>query len=455
MKITAYGGAGEIGGNKILLEAGKTRVFLDFGIPFDRGAGIYSGFDYLEPREKLGLRDYFEFGMMPEIQGVYSRDALYYTDMKYKKPSIDAILISHIHSDHIGDVAYADSDIPVYLGHGANKLNEAFNTIYPSFKTDAGENIVEMKTGKKFKIKDITVTPVHMDHSIPGAYGFIIETPEGTIAYTGDFRLHGFRPDMTEDFIKMAGKAKVDVLICEGTRVKNNRDMIFKKKMTEGDVENEMADTIKKTDGITFVQFSFRNVDRVRSLYNAAVKAGKVLIANPGFVYTIDNARELIDDLPKTKDNKNLLVFNKNCDIPDDEKRIYNYQKPYLDKCIDYKWVKKNIGDVVMFVSASELSQMVDIQPKSGTFIYSMSEHYIEGEDNEEYKECLDNWLNHFGIKLAQIHCSGHADEAGVRKMIDGVNADTVIPVHTENAEAFKGFCEKVILPEKGKTIVL
>jgi ribonuclease J len=102
-----------------------------------------------------------------------------------------------------------------------------------------------------------------------------------------------------------------------------------------------------------------------------------------------------------------------------------------------------------MFMTASELSQMVDIRPKSGTFVFSMSEHYIEGEENEEYKECLENWLHHFGIELTQIHCSGHADEAGVRKMIDGIGADIVIPVHTENPDKFKNMAGKVLLPGK------
>lgn len=455
MKITCYGGAGEIGGNKILLEAGKAKVFLDFGIPFDRGAGLYSGMEYVTQRDKFGLRDYFEFDLVPKIEGIYSRDALYYTKMKYKKPAFDAVLLSHLHSDHAGDVSDIDESIPVYLGHGANALNQAFNTIYPNFKTELTENLVEMKTGMKFRIKDIAVTPIHVDHSIPGAYGFIIETPEGNIAYTGDYRFHGFRPEMTEDFINAAAKAKIKYLITEGTRIKKDKDRIFRKKMTEADVENELCDTIKKTKGITFVQFSFRNVDRVRSLYNATKKAGKVLLANTGFMYTIDNARHLISDLPKTSGNPNLKTFKKDGDLPDEEKKTYLYQRPYLKKSVDYKWVKKNAGDVVMFMTASELSQMIDIQPKGGTYVFSMSDHYLEGEENEEYRECLENWLDHFGIKLVQIHCSGHADEEGIKRMIDSVSPETVIPVHTENPEEFKKMCGNVIIPEKGKTLKL
>jgi ribonuclease J len=455
MKIIPYGGAGEIGGNKILLETGRTRVFLDFGVPFDRGEGIYSGFDYLDPRDKLGLRDYFEFDMVPQIPGVYCGEALKYTKLKYTAPKFDAILISHIHCDHFGDVADVDPKIPVYLGHGARKLNDAFNTIYSSFKSEDNGNVVEFKSGKSFKIKDIEVMPVHTDHSIPGAYGFIIKTPEGNIAYTGDYRFHGFKPEMTQDFIDEAKKTGIDYLITEGTRIKASTDVDFRKKMNEADVENQFLDTIKKSRGITCMQFSFRNVDRVRSLYNAAKKAGKVLICNPGFAYTIDNARELVSGLPETLNNPNLKIFNKNADIPDDEKRHLHYAAPYEEKTVDYKWVKKNLNDVVMFMSASELSQLIDIQPGKGTFVYSMSEHYIEGEEHEDYKACLENWLNHFGLNFAQIHCSGHTDAQGVKRMIDGVAPKCVIPVHTQNPEEFKKMHGNVILMERGKEIKL
>jgi mRNA degradation ribonuclease J1/J2 len=38
-------------------------------------------------------------------------------------------------------------------------------------------------TGDKFKIGSLEVEPIHVDHSVPGAYGFIIYTSEGPIVY--------------------------------------------------------------------------------------------------------------------------------------------------------------------------------------------------------------------------------------------------------------------------------
>ena len=60
--ITIYGAAGEIGGNKILLEDRDTRVLLDFGASF-RARGLYYE-EFLTPRP-LGLLDPLVMGLLP------------------------------------------------------------------------------------------------------------------------------------------------------------------------------------------------------------------------------------------------------------------------------------------------------------------------------------------------------------------------------------------------------
>ena len=74
------------------------------------------------------------------------------------------------------------------------------------------------RSGKKFKVGSLEVEPIHVDHSVPGAYGFILYTSEGPIAYTGDIRLHGTVPKMTRDFIERVKGKKVVALIIEGTK---------------------------------------------------------------------------------------------------------------------------------------------------------------------------------------------------------------------------------------------
>ncbi len=61
-----------------------------------------------------------------------------------------------------------------------------------------GLNWQKFRTGDIIKIKGMIVIPFHIDHSVPGAYGFMIYTSVGPVVYTGDFRRHGPLSNMTE-----------------------------------------------------------------------------------------------------------------------------------------------------------------------------------------------------------------------------------------------------------------
>ena len=125
--ITCYGGVGEIGGNKILITDKDTKVFLDFGAGFSEGTGYFAGRNR-PPRGVNGAGDYFEFGLLPEIHGLYSEEALQNTKLKHTKtPEIDAIILSHYHYDHFGRIAYTDPQIPIYCGETTALIHQAYS----------------------------------------------------------------------------------------------------------------------------------------------------------------------------------------------------------------------------------------------------------------------------------------------------------------------------------------
>jgi ribonuclease J len=87
----------------------------------------------------------------------------------------------------------------------------------------------------------LEVWPVHVDHSIPGAYGFVAVTGEGPVVYSGDLRFHGPASRLSQEFVRVAAMARPKALLLEGTRVNLNR------RDSEEDVFSRSVDLSNKT----------------------------------------------------------------------------------------------------------------------------------------------------------------------------------------------------------------
>ena len=118
VKLTFLGGVNSIGGNKILVEDKDDSVFFDFGKSFSFGSDYFE--KWLAPRKINGLRDYFEFNLLPKMKGLYSREQLAFTNLKYSEPLVNAVFLSHAHFDHVDHIQFLDPKIPLYLGEGTH-----------------------------------------------------------------------------------------------------------------------------------------------------------------------------------------------------------------------------------------------------------------------------------------------------------------------------------------------
>ncbi|MBS3101842.1 MBL fold metallo-hydrolase [Candidatus Woesearchaeota archaeon] len=446
MNLTFYGGANEIGGNKILLQDKGAKIYLDFGESFDFGEDFF--YEYLAPRTANGLEVYFEFGLVPKIPKLYSKDMLKLTNLKYEKPDIDAIFISHSHSDHVGHLPFVDEEIPIFIGHGTHKVIEAYHKLYPQlFSIGEHNNINLFKSGDKIKIKHLVIEPIHVEHSVPGAYGFIVQTSKGAIVYTGDLRMHGPMSEMTMEFIEKANKSNPIALLCEGTRMSHETEHNF----TEKEVEERIDKIIKESKGLVLGYFSMVNIDRFMSFYNAAVKNKRILVIDTRLAYVIDNLKEKIKVLPDVRKDKNIRIYfrlSKSCTFSEKDYNIW--EREYMDKMITYKEIAKNPKNYVMHLGFYRLIELVYLRPKNADFIYSSSEHFYEGEENEEQRKVWENWMSHFKIKFHKAHCSGHASKQDIIEIVRKINPKLLIPIHTQNAEEFKKFHSNVKIPEKG-----
>lgn len=453
VSLTFYGGAGEIGGNKILLQDKDAKIYLDFGESFNFGEEYF--WEYLQPRTANGLEVYFEFGLVPRVPKLYSRKMLERTKLEYGEPDIDGVLISHGHSDHLGHLPFLDEKIPIYMGHGARRITEIYAKLYPSFyNLGTHERMVDFKSGGKFKIKHLEIEPIHVEHSIPGAYGFIIKTSRGNIVYTGDLRMHGPREDMTREFIAKAKEAKPYALLCEGTRMEREDE----KNLTEEEVGGKISEIISRSKGTVFGYFSMSNIDRFLSFYKAAVENGRVLVVDTRLAYVLHNLRDKIPVLPDVMADENMRVYYrlaKSCTFC--EKDYYVWEREFMGRMITYEEIRENPEKYVMHLNFNKLMELVYLQPKDAHFIYSSSEHFLEGEGNEEEAKRWDAWMEHFGVEFhrGEAHCSGHASREDLEAMVKEINPEILIPIHTSKPEEFRKLHKNVILPEKGGTMEL
>lgn len=433
--ISLYGGLGEIGGNKILVEDKGTKIFLDFGMSFKARGTFYSP-PYLSPKSEAGL---VELGILPNIEGLY--------EFHETAPSVDAVFISHAHLDHSGHVSVLKRDIPIYCGETTKTILEAISKTRPSnFEFDLdGVQWKTFRTGKKIEIDSIQVEPIHVDHSVPGAYGFLVHTSSGTIAYTGDFRMHGPRKDMSEEFVEKASKAEPIAILTEGTNLTGAEIS------SEAEVSEKLSKLVKATKGIVLAEFSKSDIDRLTSFFNAAQSGSRSLAISMKQAYilkALENDSQL--KLPKLS-NKNLLVFRRM------KKKYYPWEEELMDESnvADASKLSKMQSEIVLVTSLADFSELIEIKPLPGScYVLSASEPFNEEMEIDFSK--LVAWLDHYGIVQYHVHVSGHIMPLQLRTALERVQAKKIFPIHNERPELFAKFASgiksEVVVAEKGRT---
>jgi len=342
--ITCYGAVREIGGNKILLQDGGSRIMLDFGKGFSAEGMFFD--EFLQPRTNSALRDLLTLRILPPIPGIYRRDLLThagvwpelkkkgipdssrklfeiglesYDDYTAKHgPAIDGILLSHGHTDHCQHLCFVDPRIPVYctsatlailkaaeeMGRGGYDSDicgvktRSWST-YGSAGTFEGELKVAPDTDgpprdfrvvepyKPFAVGGYEVTAIPVDHSVPGACAFSIKCPSGkSVFYTGDLRFHGRfslgTSNLTTGLREFARNLSPDMLITEGTRIESNT------KDNESDVEKKIAEIVSGSDGLAIIDFGWKDTTRFQTIRNVAEATGRRLAISPKVAYLMN-----------------------------------------------------------------------------------------------------------------------------------------------------------------------
>lgn len=382
MQIIIHRGQNQIGGNIIEISTNNAKILLDIGLGLD------------DDKNKE----------LPKIEGLFD------------KKRYDAVFVSHYHSDHLGLAYQIHKDIPIYIGEASYKVICASD----EYKHDRTFDIAGfLQSGVKIQIGDISVCPYLCDHSAYDSYMLLCESGGEAVLYTGDFRANGRKPF---DWLLKQLPSHVDKLICEGTTL--TRDNYISQK--ESALEEQAMRLFKEHKGPVFVLQSSMNIDRIVTMYRSAKKSNRIFLQE---LYMAEIATAIGGSIP-------------NPEFPDVFAFITNSNR--YDKLCKYRHRigKENIAKskFVMCVRTSMLKYLRSLSElmsfEDGLLVYSFWSGYKENESMKVFlSACKD-----MGIDIVTLHTSGHADADTIDKLIDTVNPDEIIPVHTENAEWFKKY---------------
>jgi ribonuclease J len=214
--------------------------------------------------------------------------------------------------------------------------------------------------------------------------------------------------------------------------------------------------------GLVIADFSARNFERLKSFKTIARRTGRELVVTARDLYML-HALCCADGSERWK---GLRVYD---EITDHTKRKWEEEVvlPLAgSQYISHREIRANPDGFILCFSFFDMNHLLDIKPDGGIYIYSSCEPFNE-EMEIDFRR-LSQWLTHFrimpfGFSLERstmgesipvmhrgYHASGHATGEDVLTLIDTIDPEIIIPVHTESRGWFREHFENVLLPEEG-----
>ena len=414
MTITIHRGTNQIGGCVTEYEYNGWHLFVDYG---------------------------------EELPGGFKTGELHVEGLTHGDLSKTVLLITHYHGDHIGSITKLPKNIPIYMGEVTRDIQMVLSNHLKS-KIPAHNEMIKFlqkvqtfKAGKVFSFGPFSILPVTVDHSAFDAYAFRIEADGVSAYHTGDFRLHGFR---SSKFFKMLEQyiGKVDYVVCEATNIL--RPNATSKK--ESTLQREFEYLFKEKKS-TVVYLSSTNIDRLFSLYHAALKAGRPF-------YVDKYQKDIMDVVVNSKSMWTKSPFYQYGKYEPEELMYNKFDKNRFFVSDSFKEYLDKKGYVIIARSSERFDDLLEQIPGEKQKVLSMWDGYVK-EGTDAYNENLANSLDG---EYDYMHTSGHIDMKDLRRFFRLLQPKAIIPIHTDSPEQFaKLFCDEwpVIRLYDGQSISL
>ncbi|MCI4323705.1 MAG: MBL fold metallo-hydrolase [Thermoplasmata archaeon] len=453
--VTVLDGHDCIGGTKILVSSGSSRVLMDFGTNYKRFQRYYE--EFVRPRPGRGLVDLLALGILPRRRGFYRPDLLPtsefpHGDAEFPGEPPSAVLLTHGHLDHCGAISSLDPKLPVYATATTLAMLRAWQettlqdvsnevTYYRLRAPHPGKSGVltsvreEPHRRREFRIFDECPTPLRdlvqspvgkrsgmdgplparasgpvsdgihvrampVDHSVWGASAFFLEVDGAEIAYSGDLRFHGAHGKATESFLQQLEHRRPDILIVEGTRLRRTNDEPpGRPERSEDDVERHARATVQEYPGrFVVADFGPRNVERLATFRRVALAAGRELVLTAKDAYLLTCLSTADPTVPVDLRPGGMRIYEK---PSAGAERLWQetVRRRYPDAYVDAEEIAANPGRWLVAFSFFDANELIDLRrgTRGGLWLYSSSEAH--GEEQEFDFVRLQNWIDWAGMR--------------------------------------------------------
>ncbi len=327
---------------------------------------------------------------------------------------LDAVFVTHAHEDHVGAVAHC------YEALGAPIYARAFTANIARRKMEEHghpEDAVQTVSAwpEQISVGPFTVGFLPVSHSIPESAALVIDTPEGRIVHSGDFKLDAnpvvgepFDPDLWAEVAKPGVKA----LVCDSTNVFSPHDG-----RSESEVGPEITKLVENASGMVVATTFASNVARVKTLAEAGQKAGRsVVLLGRAMRRMIEAATEtgILSDFPK------VISAEEAVDVPRQNLMLI---------------VTGSQGERRAASAQLARGKYRGLELKEGD-LFLFSSKTIPG--NERGVIFIINQLSEKGVDVVDdssglYHVSGHANRPDLEKVHALIDPQIVIPMHGEH----------------------
>ena len=409
----------------------KSRVICDFGAPYEPQSQVFD--NTVRQRVENRVKDALTLGHTPAINGVYDRKDITGLDIiaAQDDETTTGIIISHLHLDHMANIDMVHPDINVYMLQDGYDLLQALIDIEEEVHH---RTYTPVQLHVAFQINEITITPFFSDHPCLGACGYLIETPDKTICYSGDIRFHGLQHERAYQELELLANKDIDLLLIDGTtyskkefiRTTDNQfamnvptKEIPEQAIWEKDIYDQLAIKLRESSKFGIFNIYHRDLQLIESLINVCDKTNRTIVFEPKTAYIIEKLLGI-----------KVAVYDVDIDI----------QQDYYSKLCNHKRVTSediSLSPESYFIQNSyeNLMELLSLPTKQADYFHLFGLPLTPSEHNYQL---LLNLLQRIQLNFhayTNLYSFNHAYPGNLCYMIEKISAKMVVAVHSRNPE--------------------